>query len=319
MIVVAGTKAARYGEVIAVGSGLGRIRVGLLLLAFISAMPELVTGISSVTLVHQPDLGVGTLVGSCLFNLTIIALMDVFYRRSPVLNAASRRNLRLALVGCALLTIVALAIGFREGLDGLALGWVGLPTLLVGAVYLSSLWWISRAEAQQAPAGENAPAKVAVASAWLKLALAGLFVIGAGIMISYVAEEIDAVTGWGASFVGSLFLAVATSIPEVVIAIAAFRMGAIDLAVADILGANMFDLANLLTLDLFYTDGPLLSLASGSHLITALAVLVMTLVVVAGLYFRPRRKTFRLVHWYAVVLVAIYLGGAYALFTAGGG
>ena len=80
IILFSGTKLARYGDAIAEKTGLGRIWVGLVLLALITSMPELVTGVSSVALVGLPDLGLGTLLGSCIFNLSIIALLDIMCR-----------------------------------------------------------------------------------------------------------------------------------------------------------------------------------------------------------------------------------------------
>ena len=77
IILFAGTKAARYADIVAEKTGLGRIWIGLVLLAFITSIPELTTGISAVALVKVPDLAMGTLMGSCLFNLLILALLDV--------------------------------------------------------------------------------------------------------------------------------------------------------------------------------------------------------------------------------------------------
>ena len=67
IILLAGVKTTRYADVIAERTGLGRIWIGLLLLGIVTSMPELITGVSSVTLVGEvgiPDLGLGTLLGS---------------------------------------------------------------------------------------------------------------------------------------------------------------------------------------------------------------------------------------------------------------
>ena len=330
VIVIAGTKAARYGDVIAERTGLGRVRVGLMLLAVISSMPEMVTGISSVTLVDTPgfgpDFGVGTLLGSTLFNLTILVVLDVLSRGGPVLSKASLSHLPLAGMGILLMVGAGFSVRFAGAFDGAALGWVGVPTIVILVVYLAGIWFImrrGRAETEMDPAtvavaGE--PASVVggpIWRVWAKLAASAVAIIAAGIFLPYVANDIAAVTGWGASFVGSLLLAIATSMPELVIAIAAFRIGAVDLAVADILGANMLDVAHLFTIDLFFTSGPVLSSVSGSHATTAAIVTSMTVIVAAGILLRRRRKTFRVISWYAVLLLGLYLYGAYALFSAG--
>ena len=61
----------------------------------------------------------------------------------------------------------------------------------------------------------------------------------------------------------------------------------------------------------------ILSSVSSTHLITAVVVAVMSLLVIAGLRFRQKRKTFIVISWYALALIGLYIFGAYALFTSG--
>ncbi len=105
VILFAGTKLARYGDVIAEKTGLGRIWIGLLLIAAITTMPEMVTGISAAALVASPDLALGTLLGSCLFNISILALLDILNRHTPVLTEASPRHIASASWGILLIAI----------------------------------------------------------------------------------------------------------------------------------------------------------------------------------------------------------------------
>ncbi len=59
IILIAGTKTTKYADIIAEKTGLGRIWIGMLLLGVVTSMPELITGVSSVTLVGDagiPDL-----------------------------------------------------------------------------------------------------------------------------------------------------------------------------------------------------------------------------------------------------------------------
>ena len=105
--------------------------------------------------------------------------------------------------------------------------------------------------------------------------------------------------------------------PELVVAIAALRLGALDMAVANILGSNMFNIAIIAPVDLFYTQGAILSSASAAHLITAAVAIVMSLLVIVGLRFRQKRKTFFIISWYAVALIGLYIFGFYVLFISG--
>jgi len=320
VILFAGTKLARYGDAIAEKTGLGRIWIGLVLLAAVTSMPELVTGVSSVALVGLPDLAIGDFFGSCLFNLTLIALMDILYRPGPVLSQASSRHMASAVAGIVLIIIAASGILVGGRLSGLALGWVGVSSILVFILYLVAVRQIFRFERSYQSTAPATAAKyegISTKAVWLKFGLAALAVIGAGIWLSFIGDEIAQTTGWNTSFVGSLFLAITTSMPELVVAVAAIRLGAIDMAVADILGANMLNVANIFTADLFYTRGPVLSSVSSAHLITAVVVIVMSLLVIIGLRFRQQRKTFVIISWYGLALIVLYLFGVYALFVYG--
>jgi cation:H+ antiporter len=321
IILFAGTKLARYGDAIAEKTGLGGLWVGMMFLALITSAPELVTGVSSVALVKLSDLGLGTLLGSCMFNLSILALLDILHRPGPLLSKASPRHMALAGLGILLIAIAAGAILGGQKLSGLALGWVGVPSLVLLVLYLAAVRRIFRFEREypllQMETATLRYAEMPLRTVYLRFALAALAVIGAGIWLSIVGDEIARTTGWATSFVGSMFLAIGTSLPELVVTVAAIRLGAVDMAVADILGANMLDVTNVFAVDLFYTAGPVLSSVSSAHLITAAVVTVMSLLVIIGLRFRQQRKTFIIVSWYAPALVGLYILGAYALFISG--
>lgn len=322
IILFAGAKLARYGDAIAEKTGLGRIWIGLVLLAFATSMPELVTGISAVTLVKLPDLAIGMLFGSCLFNLVILAVLDVLYRPAPILSRASTNLLLPAALGILLVVMAAASILAGESLSGLALGWVGIPSLIIFAVYLLGIRQMFRYERdnQPQPVPESIAQKYGELSkktVYIRFTLAALAIIGAGIWMAFIGEEIVVTYDWSASFVGSLFVAIATSMPELAVTIAAIRIGAIDMAVADILGANMLNIGKIAIIDLFYRQGTILSSVSRDHIVTAGLVTAMALIVIVGLRFRQKRKTFRFISWYGAVLIVLYLFGAYAMFSAG--
>ena len=322
IILFAGTKLARYGDAIAEKTGLGRVWIGLVLLAAITSMPELVTGVSSVALVGLPDLALGTLFGSCSLNLAILALLDILHQHTPVLTEASSRHIASAGWGILLIAIAAVSIFIGGRYSGLALGWVGIPSIVIFIVYLLGMWRMFRYERSHQLLAQATTLKykeISARTVYLRFALAALAVIAAGIWLSFIGDEIAEATGWGATFVGSLFLAITTSAPELVVTIAALRLGAIDMAIADILGSNMFNIAIIFPVDLFYTQGSILSSVSSSHLITAAVVVVMSLLVIAGLRFRQERKTFVAISWYALVLIVLYIFGTYALFTSSAG
>ncbi|GAI17211.1 unnamed protein product, partial [marine sediment metagenome] len=272
-------------------------------------------------------LALGTLFGSCLFNLTILALLDILYRPAPILSQASLRHIASAGMGILLIAIAAGSIFAGERFSGFALGWVGIPSIVIIILYLVGARQMFRFERKhQLTSLQAVPLqyeKIPTRMAYLRFTLAALAVIGAGIWLAFVGDEIAETTGCSASFVGTLFLAITTSMPELAVSVAALRLGAIDMAVAGILGANMLDMVAITWVDLFYTSGPILfqprSLVSSAHLTTAAVAVVMSLLVIIGLRFQQQRKTFIVISWYGPLLIGLYIFGAYALFISGVG
>lgn len=322
IILFAGTKLARYGDAIAEKTGMGRLWVGMILLAAITSIPELSTGVSAAGLVGQPDLAIGALFGSNIFNLAILALIDIAHPMTPILSMVSSRQLMLA-YGAVVLTVIAgIAILAGDALSGISLGWVGIGGIAIFGAYIWFAWRMYKGvngdkEEQPLVVEDNLYDHVSLRSVWFKFSLAALAVIGAGIWVSFLGDEIALVTGLDTTFVGSLFLAVSTSMPELVVTFAALRIGAAEMAVADILGSNMFNMVVILAVDISYTKEAILSMVSNTNLITAVTGIIMTLLVVAGLRWRRKVKFFRFVSWYGALLLVLYLAGFYFLYSSG--
>ena len=108
-------------------------------------------------------------------------------------------------------------------------------------------------------------------------------------------------------------MAFATSVPEMVVAVAALRIGAPNMAFSNLLGSNLFNIVILLPEDLLYTQGPILAAASPFHAVTAISAVIMTGVTMVSLLSRPRVQVFRFAPA-SVVLIAVYLVNSYLSF-----
>jgi cation:H+ antiporter len=119
-------------------------------------------------------------------------------------------------------------------------------------------------------------------------------------------EQLAETTGLRESFVGTVFVAMATSLPEVVVTAAAARIGALDMAAGNLFGSNLFNIAVLGFDDLLYTRGPLLADLSSGHLIGAAGAASMSAVAIIGLTYRARRKRLPL-SLDTLAMIAIYV------------
>ncbi len=317
----AGARLSRYGDVIAEKTGLGRSWVGLILLATVTSLPELVTGISAVTIARVPDIAVGDVLGSCVFNLAILVAVDFLHPGESIYSRASRGHILSAGFGIVLIGLVGASLLLSQQGAMPALGHVGAYTPLIVALYLVAMRTLYRYERREVAefveeVVERYP-HISLRSAAAGAALASVFVVAAGTWLPFIGAEISRQMGWHDSFVGTLLVAAATSAPEVAVTIAAVRMGALDMAVANLLGSNLFDILILAIDDLFYLDGPLLSVASPVHAVSALSAIVMTGAAVIGLFYRPAGPLWRSVSWISVALLALYLLNGYVLFRHG--
>jgi len=321
IILIAGSRTARYADAIAEKTGLGRVWVGALVLAVVTSLPELVTSTSAATAVGDANLALGTLVGTCIFNLLILVLLDGLQPGRPVLSKVSDRHVTSAAMGAIIAGVVALGIFLSFKYSFLNTEVVGVPSVIVFIVYLFMAWRLSRRE-RYSEMGKSGTTfsqlygLIREKQLLLKLLISSLAIIGAGIWLSFVGEELAQVTGWGSTFVGSLFLAITTSLPEITVAVAALRMGAVDLALADIMGANMLDLSYVFIVDLFYKGKSLLAEVSLGNLIMLSLLVVMNAVVILGLKFPRQKKVFIYLSWYSPLIILLYIISAFILFQS---
>ena len=142
----------------------------------------------------------------------------------------------------------------------------------------------------------------------------GVVIVVVAAYLPHVGERIAAMTGFGQTFVGSFFIALSTSLPELVVTVAAVRLGAVDLALGNLFGSNLFNIAVLAVEDFLYTKGPLLASASPNHVVTAGAAIAMTAAAIVGLTYRTIKKPFFLA-WDSMGILALYFVGQVILYV----
>lgn len=311
IIFFAGKKLSFYGDLLAEKTGMGKAWIGLILMASVTSLPELMVGISSAAIVESADLAVGDILGSCAFNLGILAIMDAFLpRHHNLLGTASPNHILAAALGIILISLVGVAILLPE--DIVLSSWIGLASLSFIIIYFISirLIYLNEMKSANLSAGtvvqNQVHADITLKQIIGKYVLFALIIVGAALTLPYFANKIAEDTGLGKSFVGTFFLAVSTSLPEIAVSIAAVRMGSIDLAVGNLLGSNLFNILILAIDDFFYTKGFILKDASPNNIISVFSAILMTAVAIIGLSFRTKGKRYFLA-WDAALIFFIYI------------
>ncbi len=314
---VAGSYLSRYGDVIARRTGMGGSWVGLVLMATVTSLPELATGVSAVTVNRAPDIAVGDVLGSCVFNLLIIVVLDLLQRGESVYTRARQGHILSAGFGVILIGFAGFNVLLAQGGPRWAWGHVGLYSPVIVLLYAVAMRTVFRYESSHPEQGRAEPERdrgLTLAQALQRYAAAALVVVAAGVWLPYVGKALAAQMGWSQSFVGTLFVAAATSLPEVAVSVAALRIGALDMAIGNLFGSNLFNILILALDDVLYLKGPLLSNVSSVHAVSALSAIMMTGVAIVGLLFRPQLRVLKTVGWASILLFVIYLLNVYILY-----
>lgn len=317
LIVYSGIRLSKYGDIIAEKTGLGRTWIGIVLMASVTSLPELVTGISSVTYAGVPDIAVGDVLGSCVFNMLILAFLDAIYKPMPISAKAHHGHILSAGFGILLLSIIG--IGLFSGNRIAPLGWIGPYSLIVPVIYFVAmrlLFVYERkriAEFVKERVEELRYEKISTKTAVVNYGINAMVVIIAAIFLPKIGEGIAETTGLGQTFVGNIFIALSTSLPEVVVSISAVKMGAIDLAVGTLFGSNIFNIFILAVDDMLFVKGPILSFVNTSHIISALSAIAMTAIAIIGLTYRTEKKTL-LLAWDSIGILLVYIANIILLY-----
>jgi cation:H+ antiporter len=309
VIVLAGVRLARYGDVLGEKSGLGRSWIGVVLLAATTSLPELFTGFGATALAALPDIAVGDVLGSCMFNLVILSLVDAV-QPEPI-TARAHQGHALS-IGFGLLLIGVAGVGLLADHRLPAFGSTGVYSPVLIALYFVAMRVIfaheqhRRAREIQAVAEELQYREITLRSAVLHYGVAAVAVVAAALWLPQLGAELARQTGLGEAFVGSLFIAFTTSLPEIVVSLAAVRIGALDLAIANVLGSNLFNLLILGLDDVFYRQGPLMADVSASHSVSIVAIVMMNALFLIGLTYKVMTKRFVLA-WDTGAIATVYV------------
>jgi len=136
VIVFAGVRLARYGDVLGEKTGLGRSWVGVVLLAATTSLPELFTGFGATALANLPDIAVGDVLGSCMFNVLILSFMDAV--QPEPLSTRAHQGHALS-IGFGLVLIGVAGLGLLGGTRLQTFGGIGLYTPVLFGVYFLSM------------------------------------------------------------------------------------------------------------------------------------------------------------------------------------
>jgi cation:H+ antiporter len=323
-IIFAGTKLSQYGDRIAEYSGLGRLWIGVVLLAGATSLPEVLTVLSAV-LIDAPNLAVGDLFGAGLTNMLTLALIDLAHRTKRVWQQTALDQALIASLAVIMTGLAGLLIMVKHSVSIVQ---IGAGTFAIAVIYLFGMRVVLRQESmrrraeqlqrvvQSTDASDHTMKKHSLKQAGLGFAAAAGGILIAAPLLADSAVQIAETTGISSTFIGTSLVAIVTSLPEMVTAFAAVRMGAFDLAVGNLFGSNAFNMGILFFADVAYRKGPLLGAVNDAHAVTALVSILLMSVGIMGIIYRAEKRFF-FVEPDSALMIMGYLIGMGLIFSLG--
>lgn len=254
LLIVAGLALlAGGGEILVRGAvslarlaGLTTAVIGLTVVALGTSLPELTVSLLAA-LRGQPDIAVGNVVGSNLFNVVVILGISALIRPMPVHGTAARVDWPIVVLSSGLFILV-IRDGTIDRLEGAFLT-TGLIAFVMFSVWLARRQ-VRRGESQalaEEVAGLTTPGKWRDVGTALSLVVAGLgaMIFGGNLLVSGSAS-LARLAGVSERVIGLTIVAAGTSAPELAASIAASRKGHADLAIGNLLGSSVFNILGIL-------------------------------------------------------------------------
>ena len=249
----------------------------------------------------------GNILGANMLNmLTFAVVAMIFGGRRFLQKIAPEQGYLITLA----IILTALAVMFSVFKPDISFWSLGLSSIILLVVFVVGMR-IVYAKRPLDDDSTNEPVGISLTRAWVMFSLVSGGVIISGYFLAFSVDSIAGITGVASSTLGILVASLVTTMPEATAAIAAARLGAADLGVANLYGSCAFNVTILFYADPFYRQGIILNQTDPTHFVAggvAIALMVIGLVLVLA-----HKRIHRVVALGMMALMAaIYLSGAVA-------
>ncbi len=311
-----GIKMTETARDLARETGMGEALMGALFIGASTSLSGITTSVTGA-LSGFAELAVSNSLGGIAAQTVFLAIADFAYRRANLEHAAaSAENLFMSALLMTLLSIHLIGIAVPD----LSLWAIHPATPLLIAVYLLGIrllarthkmpMWLPRRTRDTRTEIERHATRRSknMTRLWGRFLIYSAIVGAAGWFLAQLAVPLVERTGLSYGVVGGIFTAVSTSIPELVVAVTAVRLRALNLAVGDIIGGNAFDTLFIAASDIAYRKGSIYSDVSSAEIFWLALSLVMTGVLLMGLIYRQRHGPGN-IGLESTALLLLYFGG----------
>ena len=313
VITVFGTRLTKAADQLADLTGMGEAMFGAIFLGSVTSLPGIITSVVAASNNH-PELAISNAIGGIAAQTFFLSIADITYKRVNLEHAAA--SLTNLMQGALLMCLLAMLIMGSFGPD---MSWFGIHpfSIIMILVYIVGSRMISKAQAapmwspritlqtvQDVPEEKNKG--LSLKKIVVKFSIYALLVAGAGYVIGLTGIHVAETTALSDGFVGTLLTAIATSLTELIVSVAAVRQGALTLAVGNIIGGNSFDILFVSISDFAYTPGSILHAMTQAQFLVIGSTMLMTGVLILGLLHREKHG-FGKIGWESLMIIIVYL------------
>lgn len=307
LIYFAGVRATKSADIIAEKKHLTQAFMGAIFVSMITSFPELFTGISSAAVVKSADMGIGEIIGSCIFNFTIIAAIEIFFRKSNLYSnkgvEINRQTFLPFSFSFLLMAILTLSINLNTNVT---IFHVDIFSILIFGFYLFSAWILIKERKSDKEEEEKYKDKD-FKKELITFIISSLVIIGVGLYLPIVGKKIAIQMGWSDAFVGVIFLSLITSFPELIVSIGAAKIGATDMILGNIAGSNMFNIAVIFFIDIFYFKGSVINDSSPKYITVGIIAMIMNFIIIFAIARKSKKRGLNLISINGLILIALYI------------
>ena len=268
--------------------GISQIVIGLTIVAIGTSMPEFFVSIVSA-IKGTPDLAVGNIVGSNIFNVLLIVGVAATVAPIAIQRATVRRDIPIAIVASIMLTFMM----FDDNISR-------IDALILFAAFIAFIWITLRNSKNDANEKDASTEKVIPTWKSVLFIIFGLvgLVLGSNIFVDNASSLAH---GWGISdaVIGLTIVAGGTSLPELATSAVAARKGDSGIAIGNVLGSNVFNILMILGLT---------GIISPMHIQNITYIDMAVMVISMALFWLFSFTKLRVERWEGCVLIACFLG-----------
>jgi cation:H+ antiporter len=246
LLVISSDKFIENAALVAEKLNVSPMIIGITLVALGTSAPEMVVS-AIAAFDNAPEIAVGNVLGSNIANIALVFGITLLFSSIPIAKGLSTKEVPLVLAITALTGFLL----YDQNLSA----WDGI-ILIIAFIIILSLLLSGNKDLASEIEDELPDDNGSSIGKSLVIAILGLAVlIGSSKLLVWGAIGIATALGVSELVIGLTIVAIGTSLPELAASVSSVRKGHHDIAIGNVLGSNIFNLATVLPLPALIAPG----------------------------------------------------------------